>query len=281
MIPNKIHSINIQGRLYSFEDPKIMGILNLTPDSFYDGGQFESVSASIRQVEVMIQEGADMIDIGSMSSKPYRLEIPIEEELRRLQNIFPVLRKEFPKTIFSIDTYRSGIAEYTLSQGANMINDISGGRMDDQMLDIIAKYKVPYVLMHMLDRPETMQDNPSYNNVLIEIATFFQTQLDKCISKNIHDIILDIGFGFGKSLEDNYHLLKHLGYFSMLNYPILVGLSRKSMIQKVLNCDASQGLNGTTALHWEALRNGAKILRVHDVKEAKEVVKLFAEYNKS
>ncbi len=281
MIPNKIHSINIQGRLYSFEDPKIMGILNLTPDSFYDGGQFESVSASIRQVEVMIQEGADMIDIGSMSSKPYRLEIPIEEELRRLQNIFPVLRKEFPKTIFSIDTYRSGIAEYTLSQGANMINDISGGRKDDQMLDIIAKYKVPYVLMHMLDRPETMQDNPSYNNVLIEIATFFQTQLDKCISKNIHDIILDIGFGFGKSLEDNYHLLKHLGYFSMLNYPILVGLSRKSMIQKVLNCDASQGLNGTTALHWEALRNGAKILRVHDVKEAKEVVKLFAEYNKS
>jgi dihydropteroate synthase len=281
MIPNKIHSINIQGRLYSLEDPKIMGILNLTPDSFYDGGQFETVSASIRQVEVMIQEGADMIDIGSMSSKPYRLEIPIEEELRRLQNIFPVLRKEFPKTIFSIDTCRSGIAEYTLSQGANMINDISGGRKDDQMLDIIAKYKVPYVLMHMLDRPETMQDNPSYNNVLIEIATFFQTQLDKCISKNIHDIILDIGFGFGKSLEDNYHLLKHLGYFSMLNYPILVGLSRKSMIQKVLNCDASQGLNGTTALHWEALRNGAKILRVHDVKEAKEVVKLFAEYNKS
>ena len=281
MIPNKIHSINIQGRLYSLEDPKIMGILNLTPDSFYDGGQFETVSASIRQVEVMIQEGADMIDIGSMSSKPYRLEIPIEEELRRLQIIFPVLRKEFPKTIFSIDTYRSGIAEYTLSQGANMINDISGGRKDDQMLDIIAKYKVPYVLMHMLDRPETMQDNPSYNNVLIEIATFFQTQLDKCISKNIHDIILDIGFGFGKSLEDNYHLLKHLGYFSMLNYPILVGLSRKSMIQKVLNCDASQGLNGTTALHWEALRNGAKILRVHDVKEAKEVVKLFAEYNKS
>ena len=281
MIPNKIHSINIQGRLYSLEDPKIMGILNLTPDSFYDGGQFETVSASIRQVEVRIQEGADMIDIGSMSSKPYRLEIPIEEELRRLQIIFPVLRKEFPKTIFSIDTYRSGIAEYTLSQGANMINDISGGRKDDQMLDIIAKYKVPYVLMHMLDRPETMQDNPSYNNVLIEIATFFQTQLDKCISKNIHDIILDIGFGFGKSLEDNYHLLKHLGYFSMLNYPILVGLSRKSMIQKVLNCDASQGLNGTTALHWEALRNGAKILRVHDVKEAKEVVKLFAEYNKS
>jgi dihydropteroate synthase len=281
MIPNKIHSINIQGRLYSLEDPKIMGILNLTPDSFYDGGQFDSVSASIRQVEVMIQEGADMIDIGSMSSRPYRLEIPIEEELRRLQNIFPVLRKEFPKTIFSIDTYRSGIAEYTLSQGANMINDISGGRKDAQMLDIIAKYKVPYVLMHMLDRPETMQENPSYNNILIEIATFFQTQLDMCISKNIHDIILDIGFGFGKSLEDNYHLLKHLGYFSMLNYPILVGLSRKSMIQKVLNCDASQGLNGTTALHWEALRNGAKILRVHDVKEAKEVVKLFAEYNKS
>lgn len=281
MIPNKIHAINILGRLYSLEDPKIMGILNLTPDSFYDGGQFESVSEAIRQVEVMIQEGADIIDIGSMSSRPYRLEIPIEEELRRLQSIFPVLRKEFPKTIFSIDTYRSGIAEYTLSHGANMINDISGGRKDDQMLDIIAKYKVPYVLMHMLNRPETMQDNPIYNNVLIEIATFFQTQLDKCISKNIHDIILDIGFGFGKSLEDNYHLLKHLGYFTKLNYPILVGLSRKSMIQKVLNCDASQGLNGTTALHWEALRNGAKILRVHDVKEAKEVVKLFAKYNKS
>jgi dihydropteroate synthase len=258
-----------------------MGILNLTPDSFYDGGQFESVSEAIRQVEVMIGEGADMIDVGSMSSRPYRLEIPIEEELRRLQNIFPVLRKEFPKTIFSIDTYRSEIADYTLSHGANLINDISGGRKDDQMLDVIAKYKVPYVLMHMLDRPETMQDDPSYNNILLEIATFFQTQLDRCISKNIPDIILDIGFGFGKSLEDNYHLLKHLGYFSKLNYPILVGLSRKSMIQKVLNCDASQGLNGTTALHWEALRNGAKILRVHDVKEAKEVVKLFSEYNKS
>jgi dihydropteroate synthase len=281
MTPNKIHSINIQGRLYSLEDPKVMGILNLTPDSFYDGGQFESVSEAIRQVEVMIGEGADMIDVGSMSSRPYRLEIPIEEELRRLQNIFPVLRKEFPKTIFSIDTYRSEIADYTLSHGANLINDISGGRKDDQMLDVIAKYKVPYVLMHMLDRPETMQDDPNYNNILLEIATFFQTQLDRCISKNIPDIILDIGFGFGKSLEDNYHLLKHLGYFSMLNYPILVGLSRKSMIQKVLNCDASQGLNGTTALHWEALRNGAKILRVHDVKEAKEVVKLFSEYNKS
>ena len=255
-----------------------MGILNLTPDSFYDGGRFDSISAAVNQVEAMIIAGADMIDIGSMSSRPYRVEISVEEELIRLQNVFPILRKEFPNIIFSIDTYRSKIAEYSLSQGANIINDITGGQRDDEMIQVIARYKVPYILMHMLDRPETMQNNPSYNNILIEIAKFFQFQIDKCISKNIHDIIIDIGFGFGKSLEDNFHLLKHLSYFSMLNYPLLVGLSRKSMIQKVLHCDASQGLNGTTALHWEALRNGAKILRVHDVKE---VVKLFAQYNKS
>jgi len=258
-----------------------MGILNLTPDSFYDGGQNSNQSIIIDKIAKMIDEGADIIDIGAMSSRPYSEEIPVIEELNRVRSILPLIKKEFPNLILSIDTYRAEIAEYAADNGVSIINDITAGKKDEKILYIAKKYRTPYIAMHMLGMPQTMQINYSYENILSEIIFFFSERLQVFAKIGLSDVILDVGFGFGKSIEDNYQLLKNLSYFNSLNCPMLVGISRKSMIYKPLNLSPKEALNGTTALHFEALRQGAHILRVHDVKEAKQVVDLFAIYKKA
>ena len=257
-----------------------MGILNLTPDSFYDGGESMSLSGALSKTERMLAEGADFIDIGAMSSRPFSAEISLEEELKRVGEILPGLVKEFPKAIFSIDTYRSEVADFCLSEGACMINDITSARKDEQILDVVAKHQCPYISMHMLGSPELMQHNPEYENILVEIGNFFSERIRLITQYGIKDVILDVGFGFGKSIEDNFSLLKKMNFFTQFNSPILVGISRKSMIYKSLQIGPKEALNGTTALHWEALRNGANILRVHDVREAKEVVDLYKIYQR-
>lgn len=276
-----ILSLNIHGKLYRLDSPKIMGILNITPDSFYDGDVDMTLSKAIGKVENMIAQGADMIDIGAMSSRPFSREISLEEESDRIAKFFPELIKKFPNTIWSIDTYRSEIAQYCLDMGASIVNDITAARKDEKILSIVSQYQCPYIVMHMQGTPDTMQSAPQYESVLQDVGYFFSERIDKISKYNISDIILDVGFGFGKSIPDNYHLLKNLGYFKPFHRPILVGISRKSMIYKVLDSNPSEALLGSTALHWEAFRQGTHILRVHDVKEAVEVRKLYLTYQES
>ena len=273
-------SLNIKGELYRIDEPKIMGILNLTPDSFYDGGHCTSTRDFLTQTEKMLSEGADIIDIGAMSSRPFSKELPLEEELKRVENVLPDLISHFPKTIFSIDTYRSAVAEYALDHGVRIINDITAGTKDEEILNIARKYNAPYIAMHMQGMPENMQILPEYQHIVQEVMYFFSERLHTMRRIGITDIILDVGFGFGKSQSDNFALLKNLAIFQEFDCPILVGISRKSMIYKCLDLSPKEALNGTSALHFEALRNGAHILRVHDVKEAVEVVKLYKEYQK-
>jgi dihydropteroate synthase len=277
----KVHSLNIKGKLWSIDQPKIMGILNLTPDSFYDGGQLLSHKAILKHIENMLLDNADIIDIGAMSSRPFSQELSEQEELSILRGALSAIIKEFPQTIFSIDTYRSAVANYALDQGVSIINDITAGTKDEHILEVAKKFNATYIAMHMKGSPVNMQDNPNYENIITEISYFFSQQLQIIQKIGISDIILDVGFGFGKTMSDNYTLLKHLAIFQEFDCPILVGLSRKSMIYKCLDSTPQEALNGTTALHFEALRNGAKILRVHDVKEAVEVVKLYREYEKA
>lgn len=273
-------TLNIKGELFKIDEPKIMGILNLTPDSFYDGGHYTSRKDFLTQTEKMLSEGADIIDLGAMSSRPFSKELPLEAELKRVQNVLPDLINEFPKTIFSIDTYRSEVAEYALDHGVSIINDITAGTKDEKILNIARKYNAPYIAMHMQGMPENMQILPEYQHIVQDVMYFFSERLQAMRRIGIADIILDVGFGFGKSQLDNFSLLKNLAIFQEFDCPILVGISRKSMIYKCLELSPQEALNGTSALHFEALRNGAHILRVHDVKEAKEVVKLFKEYQK-
>lgn len=274
-------NINIKGSLFTIDQPLVMGILNLTPDSFYDGGFYSTTKNILLQTEKMIKDGVDIIDIGAMSSRPYSKELPLDEELSRIRSILPELIKNFPKTIFSIDTYRSEVAEYAIDNGISIINDITSGLKDPKILQVAKKYSVPYIAMHMQGMPQNMQIQPDYQNLVQEIMYFFSERLHKMRRIGIVDIILDVGFGFGKSQTDNFSLLKNLAIFQEFNCPILVGISRKSMIYKCLGNTPQEALNGTTALHFEALRNGANILRVHDVQEAKEVIKLYMEYQKS
>jgi dihydropteroate synthase len=276
-----IYHLNIKGKLYPLDEPKIMGILNLTPDSFFDGGLYSTTKDFITQTEKMLLEGADFIDIGAMSSRPFSKELPLEEELERVQKVLPELLKKFPNTIFSIDTYRSAVAEYALDQGVCIINDITAGSKDPKLIELAKNYQTPYIAMHMQGKPETMQLNPNYQNIVQEILYFFSQRIQAMRKAGLIDIILDVGFGFGKSQIDNFNLLKNLSIFNEFECPILVGISRKSMIYKCLDIAPQEALNGTSALHFEALRNGAHILRVHDVKEAKEIVKLFIEYQKA
>ena len=277
----KVHSLNIKGKLWSIDQPKIMGILNLTPDSFYDGGQLLSHKAILKHIENMLLDNADIIDIGAMSSRPFSQELSEQEELSRLRGALSAIIKEFPQTIFSIDTYRSAVANYALDQGVSIVNDITAGTKDVHILEVAKRFNATYIAMHMKGSPVNMQDNPNYENIITEISYFFSQQLQIIQKIGISDIILDVGFGFGKTMSDNYTLLKHLAIFQEFDCPILVGLSRKSMIYKCLDSTPQESLNGTSALHFEALRNGAKILRVHDVKEAVEVVKLYREYEKA
>jgi dihydropteroate synthase len=268
-------NISCKGQLIDLTTPKIMGILNLTPDSFYDGGLYNNTDRALAQTEKMLQEGATFIDVGGASSKPGAVEISIDEELSRVLPIIEEIHKRFPEAIISIDTYRSIVAKQAVATGAAIVNDISGGNLDAKMLGTVgALGDVPYIAMHMQGKPQNMQDNPSYDNVLVEMRSFFAAKIDEAHKAGIHDIIVDPGFGFGKTLDHNYSLLKNLSSMQMDGIPMLIGLSRKSMIHKLLKIDVADALNGTTVLNTIALQQGAQILRVHDVKEAQQAVHL-------
>ncbi len=251
-----------------------MGILNITPDSFFDGGKYKNESDILSQTEKMLSEDATFIDIGAYSSRPGAKHISEEEELQRIVPVIELLVKNFPEIIISVDTFRSKVAQETINSGAAIINDISGGKMDDNMFATVAKLQVPYILMHMLGTPKTMQNNPEYKDVTKEVISFFAEQINILHQLKVNDIILDVGFGFGKTIEHNFELLKNLSLFKSLDAPMLAGVSRKSMLYKTLDTTAQEALNATTSANTIALLNGAKILRVHDVKEAVEAVKI-------
>jgi dihydropteroate synthase len=259
---------------FKISTPAVMGILNITPDSFFDGGVYAHPDSQIRQVERMIGEGATIIDIGAVSTRPGAELISETCELERLIPALTLIRNNFPGILISIDTYRPVVARAAVEHGAGMINDIYGGRFDESMIGEVAKLKVPYVLMHMKGSPANMQENPAYSDVVAEVSYFFERQLAKCLDQGINEVILDPGFGFGKTVEHNYALLARLEEFSKPGCRLLVGLSRKSMINKVLNTSAEHALNGTSVLNTIALIKGADILRVHDVREAAECIKL-------
>ncbi|MCD6017750.1 MAG: folP [Bacteroidetes bacterium] len=266
------------GKQLSFEKAQVMAIINITPDSFYDGGKFSSVTDIIKDAEMKIYQGANIIDVGAASSRPKALSVTVKDEIFRLKEPLTKLRKEFPKMLISIDTYLSEVAQFGIDHGADIINDISGGELDDKMIDVVAKHQIAYVLMHMQGTPQNMQLNPTYENVVKELGDFYKGKIDYCKAKGFDKLIIDVGFGFGKTVEHNYELLKHLHEFAGFGFPLLVGLSRKSMINRVIHTSPVTALNGTTVLNTIALQNGAKILRVHDVKEAKQAIDLFEFY---
>ena len=274
-------TININGTLLDLSTPKIMGILNITPDSFYDGGVFNSDKKILNQVEKMISEGADMIDIGGYSSRPGANEVNIDDERGRVIPAIELIKNKFGDTIISIDTFRSKVAKKAINAGASIINDISSGDLDPKMFNCVAKLKVPYIMMHMKGTPNNMQKNPEYENVIVEIVKNLSNKLFLAKKAGIIDVIIDPGFGFGKTATHNYSILKNLSFFKELGCPILVGISRKSMIYKLLDKNPENALNGTTCLNTISIINGAKILRVHDVKEAKEVITLTNFLNKN
>lgn len=261
--------------------PAVMGILNITPDSFYDGGKYNSLKSIGIRAEKMIEEGAGIIDVGGYSTRPGAKEISEKEELKRVVPAIKFLRKQFPKAIISIDTFRSEVAVQTVEAGANIINDVSGGTIDPKMLDVVARLKVPYLLMHIKGTPQNMQEEPKYKNVTKEVKKYFTEKIQKLKAMGAGPLIIDPGFGFGKNLEHNYELLKNLSSFSSFKLPILVGISRKSMINKILKTKPKNALNGTVVGNTIALMNGANILRVHDVKEAKDAVKIVDYYKKT
>ncbi len=267
-------TINCKGHLIDLKTPKVMGILNVTPDSFFDGGKFKDATNALNQVEKMLVQGASFIDIGAYSSRPGAAEVSEELELKRITPIVELILKHFPEALVSIDTFRGKVAKECIGLGAGLINDISAGLRDDTLLEIVANLGVPYIMMHMRGTPQTMQKLTDYNHLLMDIIHFFSDRLAQAKAIGIHDVIIDPGFGFAKNLEQNFELLNQLEALHILNLPILVGISRKSMIYKLLETDAKNALNGTTALHMVALTKGANILRAHDVKEAVECVKL-------
>lgn len=271
---NEIRHIKINNKIIDFSTPSIMGILNITPDSFYDGGKYMDNDSLLKKTEDMILNGADIVDIGAVSTRPGAPNVTVEEELNRIVKPIKLLTSAFPEAVFSVDTYRSKVAEESIAAGAHIINDISGGTMDSLMFETIAKLNVPYILMHIHGTPDNMQKSPINKDVVAVVQNFFQTKTDELTSLGVNDIILDPGFGFGKSLECNYELLKNISKIRINNLPVLAGISRKSMINKVLNTLPTEALNGTTTLNTITLLSGANILRVHDVKEAKEVVKI-------
>ena len=267
--------INCKGRLIDLNSPKVMGILNLTPDSFYDGGKYKLVADILKQVEKMNNEGATFIDIGAFSSRPNAKSISEEDELSRLLPILKLIIEEFPDILISIDTFRSKVANEAVNLGACMVNDISGGSLDKEMFSTVAKLQVPYILMHMVGTPQTMQQNVHYKNLIKDIIFYFSQKVFELRKLGLNDLILDPGFGFSKTLDQNYELLQKLELFSCMELPVLAGLSRKSMLYKLLDLDPEKALNATTSANTIALMKGANILRVHDVQEAKEAVSIF------
>ena len=271
----KPHFINFGGSLMDVSIPRVMGILNVTPDSFYSGSRTQTSTQIVERVEQLRNEGADIIDIGACSTRPGSEQPTIDEEMNRLRMGLKVVRDVWPEAILSVDTYRSKVAQMCVEEyGVAMVNDIAAGQMDEDMFPTIARLGVPYVLMHMQGTPETMQQNPHYDNLLKDICLFFAKRINRLRQLGVKDIILDPGFGFGKTLEQNYQLLANLHGMRFMELPILFGASRKSMAWKLLNITPEEALNGTTALNTIALMNGANILRVHDVKEAREAIKI-------
>ena len=274
------YSINCKGNLIDLSTPKIMSIVNTTPDSFYDGGQYNTIEKALQKVEVDISNNATFIDIGGYSSKPNAAHVTEEEELKRTIPVIEAILKSFPEAVISIDTFRGKVAKEAVDAGAALINDISAFELDKEMINTLKTYKVPYILMHMLGTPQNMQNNPSYKNVVKDIIQFLSNKIRELKTFGIHDIIIDPGFGFGKTLSNNYELIANLNYFTTLKHPLLVGVSRKSIIYKLLNINSLDSINGTTALNMYSLLNGANILRVHDTKEAKECIRIFNEIQK-
>jgi len=272
-------TINCKGQLIDLSTPKVMGILNVTPNSFFDGGKYKNENEILSQVEKMITEGATFIDIGAYSSKPNAEFVSEKEEISRIVPVINLILKNFSETMLSIDTFRSEVAKVSIENGAAIINDISAGHLDDKMLDVIGKYNVPYIMMHMRGTPQTMQTLTIYDDIVKEILFCFSERIAEARSFGINDLIIDPGFGFAKKIEQNYEVFKKMELFSILELPLLVGISRKSMIYKTLNTSIEEALNGTTILNTLALTKGAKILRVHDVKEAMECVTLFNKIN--
>jgi len=276
---NLANSINCGNKLISLEHPIAMGILNTTPDSFYDGGKFNEELAFIKRFEQMLDEGAMIIDIGGASSRPGANTLSTDEELSRTIPFIKSAIKHFPNAVISIDTYNSIVAKEAVYAGAQIINDISGGSLDENMFSIVEELKVPYILMHMKGSPENMKDLATYDNLVVEVYQYFQSKIIELKNRGVNDIIIDPGFGFAKNIDQNFVLLKNLNIFKNLNVPVLAGLSRKSMIYKSLGITADESLNGTTALNMISLMNGASILRVHDVKEAVQTIQLYKRYN--
>jgi dihydropteroate synthase len=262
------------GSCLSFNMPLLMGIVNLTPDSFYDGGRYTTLELAIKRCAALLEEGADIIDLGAVSTRPGAAVVSEKEERRRLLPVLKKLKKTFPAAIISIDTFRSSIAKESLLEGASMINDISGGAMDAKMFEVVGNAKAPYILMHSKGTPQNMQVNPVYKDVVAEIKQFFMEGLNKLKKEGAEQVILDPGFGFGKTVEHNYEILARFNEFGSFNRPMMAGISRKSMVNKVLKTKPGNALTGTIALNTVALLKGANLLRVHDVKEAKQVVDL-------
>ncbi len=267
--------------LIAFNEPKIMGIVNLTPDSFYANSRVIEMNKVVNRVGKMIEEGADIIDLGAISSRPGAEEPSISEELDRLTGPLMAVRAAFPDILISVDTYRVEVLRSCIDLRIDLVNDISGGRHEEEFLDTVARADLPYILMHMLGKPKDMQKKPQYDEVVLDILKYMDERIQLCRSIGIKDMIIDPGFGFGKSIEDNYRLLGGLSSFKMFDVPIMVGLSRKSMISSVLETTSDNALNGTSALHMIALQNGANILRVHDVKEAMECKTLWKTYRQA
>lgn len=272
-------NLNCNGKLISLDHPKVMGILNLTPDSFYDGGRYTDEKTVLLHLEKMLIAGATFIDVGAYSSKPGAREVGEELELKRIVPMVKVIRDQFPDAVLSIDTFRSKVAKECIDVGASMINDISAGLQDEQMLSTVAGLGVPYCMMHMRGTPQTMRQLTEYKDLLKEIVFFFSERLALAKAAGIKDIIIDPGFGFAKTLEQNYHLLNQLDVLKIIGHPILAGISRKSMIYTVLDTTPENALNGTSALHMVCLDKGARIIRTHDVKEAMECVQLYEQLN--
>ena len=267
-------SLNVKGRFIDLSTPKVMGILNITPDSFYSNSRTKSIYEALSKAESFLKEGATFIDIGGYSSRPGAADVSAEQELYRLVPVVEAISITLPEAVISIDTFRAKVAEETIYAGAHIVNDIAAGDMDDEMFETVAKLQVPYMIMHMQGTPQSMQQNPTYQNVTLEVVDYLAKKIAKLRSMKIHDVIIDPGFGFGKTTEHNYQLLNEMDAFKIFKLPILAGFSRKGMIHKVLGITAAEALNGTSILNTIALQKGAGILRVHDVKEAVECVKL-------
>jgi len=281
-LPEKPRYINTGGKLLDLETPRIMGILNITPDSFYKGSRYIKDHEILEASSKMIAEGADIIDVGGYSSRPGAEDVTREEEIKRVLKAIKLINREFPQAIISIDTFRADVArEAIVGCGALIINDISGGDADSEMFSVVEKQNVPYIMMHMKGEPGTMQNNPLYDDVVADILKWFGERIFRLKEAGVKDIIIDPGFGFGKTVVHNFQLLQRLGDFSIAGLPVMVGLSRKSMIWKTLNVTPDEALNGTTVLNAIALSHGADILRVHDVKEAVQTVKLISEIKNS